>query len=95
MEGGDRSAASGALRETGQGGSRALAWFGVSLLAATIVGAGLRLYQIQDQVSADDEWHTVYAALRRGCALIATHFGIADYCIPMALFDRAVSSSSA
>lgn len=58
--------------------------------AAIIAGVILRLYQISDQIIADDEWHAVYAASHRGYAYILTHFGDADYCIPLTFFYKLV-----
>ncbi|HEY4222374.1 MAG TPA: hypothetical protein VGO62_13560, partial [Myxococcota bacterium] len=60
---------------------------------AIAVGVGLRLYQIAGQVLADDEWHAVHAAMKREYGNIATHFGEADYSIPLTLLDKALSLS--
>ncbi|MGH9339201.1 MAG: glycosyltransferase family 39 protein [Acidobacteriota bacterium] len=58
---------------------------GLALPLAVITGAALRLYQIELQIIADDEWHALHAVLTRGYLSIASHFGGADYSIPMAL----------
>ncbi len=60
------------------------------LLAASIIaGSAVRLYQLSEQIIADDEWHALHAARDRGFASIAGHFGGADFSIPMALFYKA------
>jgi hypothetical protein len=72
------------------GGGRSSVLFLLSFLAATAAGALLRLYLVADRVIADDAWYTVYAAVPRTYAFIVTSFAIADCCIPLALFDRAL-----
>ncbi len=56
--------------------------------AAVVVGAYLRLDRIAAQVLADDEWHALVFMREHGYAAIATHFGVSDHCIPLALLDR-------
>jgi hypothetical protein len=48
----------------------------------------LRLYQLRSQVLIDDEWHAVRMLIRSDAGGIATHFGFADYCIPLTLYFR-------
>ena len=65
----------------------AVAW----QVAASIAGAAgvfLRLYQLRGQMLIDDEWHSVRKLLGSDIANIATHFGYADYCIPLTLYYR-------
>ncbi len=60
----------------------------VGLAAATAAGAWLRLQQIASQITADDEWHALYAAYFRRVPWILTHFGASDHSIPLALADK-------
>lgn len=55
---------------------------------AIIVGLFLRVYQLRTQMLIDDEWHAVRMLLRTDLHGIATHFGLADYCIPLTLYYR-------
>jgi hypothetical protein len=36
----------------------------------------------------DDEWHAVRMLVHADFTAIATHFGLADYCIPLTLWYR-------
>jgi hypothetical protein len=54
-------------------------------------GAWMRLDQIGAQIIADDEWHAIHFLIENGYAGIFWHFGIADHCIPMTLFDKLVA----
>ncbi len=60
------------------------------LVAALGTGAFLRLWQLGSQVLIDDEWHAIHKLLQAGMGNIATHFGGADYCIPLTLYYRAL-----
>src|SRR5262245_1040866 len=62
-------------------------------VAAVLVGAGLRLYQLGDQIIADDEWHALHAARDYDFRTIAEYFGSADISIPLALIYKAASST--
>ena len=62
-------------------------WF-VALGAAVLIGAWLRLDQVAMQVLIDDEWHAVRMLIGADAKTIATHFGFADYCIPLTLYYR-------
>ncbi|MEO7432590.1 MAG: hypothetical protein ABIV12_10985 [Dokdonella sp.] len=64
-----------------------LLWWAV-LVAAVVAGIVLRLYQLRSQVLIDDEWHAVRMLIRADASAIATHFGFADYCIPLTLYFR-------
>ncbi len=66
---------------------RAWAWFAFAVLAF-IAGAWLRLWQLHSQVLIDDEWHAVRMLIGADAKTIATHFGFADYCIPLTLYYR-------
>ncbi len=59
---------------------------GVSLTT----GAFLRIWQLGDQILIDDEWHALHKLLQSGMVGIATHFGGADYSIPLTLYYRAL-----
>jgi 4-amino-4-deoxy-L-arabinose transferase-like glycosyltransferase len=61
-----------------------LALLGLALLA----GAFLRCYQLDAQILLDDEWHAINKLLHAGAHDIATHFGFADYSIPLTLYFR-------
>jgi len=64
------------------------AWL-VLLLLAIVLGAFLRSWQLGTQILLDDEWHAINKLLRATDARdIATHFGLADYSIPLTLYYR-------
>jgi len=64
------------------------AWLAL-LLVAVVVGAFLRSWQLGSQILLDDEWHAINKLLRATDARdIATHFGLADYSIPLTLYYR-------
>jgi hypothetical protein len=65
----------------------------LGLLAALAAGLALRLDQIREQILLDDEWHALHALMRFGYARILTHFGWTDFCIPLAVFDKAVKDT--
>lgn len=58
------------------------------VVAAIAAGILLRTGQLGFQVLMDDEWHAVRMLVRADMAGIATHFGLADYCIPLTLYYR-------
>lgn len=66
---------------------RAWMWLAFAVLAF-IAGAWLRLWQLHSQVLLDDEWHAVRMLIGADAKTIATHFGYADYCIPLTLYYR-------
>ena len=74
------------------GHSRSDSRTGWLLLAIGIATAGLflRAWQLRRQILIDDEWHALHKLLGAGYADIASHFGLADYCIPLTLFYRAL-----
>lgn len=60
------------------------------LVASLATGAWLRIWQLGDQILLDDEWHAIHKLLQSGMANIASHFGWADYSIPLTLYYRAL-----
>lgn len=62
-------------------------WFGLGI-AAFLTGVFLRWYQLRPQVLIDDEWHAIRKLVGSDALGIATHFGFADYCIPLTLYYR-------
>lgn len=64
-------------------------WWMLGLLQFAL-GVFLRCYQIGIQIPLDDEWHAINKLLHADAWNIATHFGIADYSIPLTLYDRFV-----
>ncbi|MEM9181617.1 MAG: hypothetical protein AAGB27_00555 [Pseudomonadota bacterium] len=67
-----------------------IAW-GLTLIA----GIALRVYQIGDQIIADDEWHALRMVSLFGYAEIFTTFGVADHCIPLTLLYEWLSRNGA
>jgi hypothetical protein len=66
---------------------RAWPWLALAVLAL-LAGVWLRLWQLHSQVLIDDEWHAVRMLIGADARTIATHFGFADYCIPLTLYYR-------
>lgn len=60
------------------------------VLLALIVAAGvaIRVWGLATQLLGDDEWHSLHALMAQSYGWIATHFGAADYCIPLTLFEK-------
>ena len=73
-------------RERSDRGGRS-AWL-ILLVLALLAGAFLRWYQLDSQILLDDEWHAINKVLRADAGDIATHFGFADYSIPLTLYFR-------
>lgn len=67
--------------------------FRAFLVVAFAVGAALRLFQLDQQIPADDEWHALHAVERLDALAILTSFGDSDHCIPLALFYEAVAGT--
>ncbi len=65
----------------------AWAWW-LLMLVALVAGVFLRYWQLRTQMLIDDEWHAVRMLMRADARGIATHFGLADYCIPLTLYYR-------
>ena len=55
---------------------------------AIAVGAFLRVWQLGTQILLDDEWHAIHKLIASDYRHIATHFGLADYCIPLTLLYK-------
>ncbi|HZP65746.1 MAG TPA: hypothetical protein VFB32_05505 [Rudaea sp.] len=55
---------------------------------AVVLGAYLRTSQLGGQILLDDEWHAIHKLLAADARDIATHFGLADYSIPLTLYYR-------
>ena len=62
-------------------------WIVIAVLAVA-VGVFLRCWQLGDQILLDDEWHAIHKLLHADAADIATHLGLADYSIPLTLYQR-------
>lgn len=62
-------------------------WLALTLVAFAI-GVFLRMYQLRSQMLIDDEWHAVRMLIRADAEGIASHFGLADYSIPLTLYYR-------
>ena len=62
-------------------------WIVIAALAVA-VGVFLRCWQLGDQILLDDEWHAIHKLLHADAADIATHLGLADYSIPLTLYER-------
>ncbi len=62
-------------------------WWLLSL-AALLAGTFLRVSQLRTQMLVDDEWHAVRMLIHSDMAGIASHFGLADYSIPLTLYYR-------
>lgn len=57
-------------------------------MLAVLLGLGLRIYLLPDQVFADDEWHGFYYALGKSPWWLLTHFSIPGAtCIPLNLYN--------
>jgi hypothetical protein len=56
--------------------------------AAIAIGVFLRVWQLGGQILLDDEWHAIHKLLASDYRDIATHFGLADYCIPLTLLYK-------
>jgi hypothetical protein len=63
------------------------AWL-VFFVLALAAGIFLRAYQLGTQILLDDEWHAINKLLHSDAYEIATHLGLADYCIPLTLYYR-------
>jgi len=70
------------------GGMDRIPRFSFFVIAA--IGIAFRTYQISAQIIADDEWHALRVASEKNVAYIVTHFGNADYSIPLALFFKSI-----
>lgn len=62
-------------------------WIAFAVIAA-FAGIWLRTWQLGSQILIDDEWHAIQKLLTSDYANIASHFGLADYCIPLTLYFK-------
>jgi hypothetical protein len=62
----------------------------VLLCIVLSVAIFLRGWQIGIQLLVDDEWHALHKLLHSDARDIASHFGLADYSIPLTLYYRAL-----
>lgn len=60
---------------------------------ATLLGAGLRLHALADQVVQDDEWHAIHKLMVAGYGEIFRSFGYADHSIPLTLLYKAMADA--
>jgi hypothetical protein len=61
--------------------------FDLVLLVAFLVGLGLRVYLLGDQVLVNDEWHGLYYVIGKSPGWLLTHFSIPGAtCIPLNLY---------
>lgn len=68
---------------------RQLDWaFRTTLTAVVLIGTALRFWQLRAQVLIDDEWHALRRLLSAGYRDIFSHFGWADYSIPLTAWYR-------
>ncbi|MBI4445014.1 MAG: hypothetical protein HY645_03815 [Acidobacteria bacterium] len=63
------------------------------LILALGLGVALRLYQIEDQIIADDEWHAVHGLLASAYGGVLSHFGGADRSIPLTFFYKVIGDT--
>ena len=66
-----------------------VAWY-VLIALALLAAIYLRVEQLGTQILLDDEWHAIHKLLHADARDIATHFGLADYSIPLTLYYRAL-----
>jgi hypothetical protein len=64
-------------------------WAWLPVLA---VAAALRLWQLRDQLLADDEWHALNKVMSAGPREIMRSFGFADHSIPLTLLYEALAA---
>lgn len=65
-----------------------LRWWWLLAIAAIAFGTWLRLDQLASQFLLDDEWHAIGQVLHSSLGQIVSHFGVADYSIPLTLYYR-------
>ena len=61
-----------------------------TLAVIVLLGTALRFWQLRAQVLIDDEWHALRRLLSAGYKDIFSHFGWADYSIPLTAWYRFV-----
>ena len=63
------------------------------VVAATALGAWLRVHGVTMQIVIDDEWHALHKLMMASYGNIATTFGIADHSIPLTLLYKALADT--
>jgi hypothetical protein len=58
------------------------------MVGFVLAGAGLRLWNLRDQVMGGDELHAVRAVAERSAAQIVTRYSLVDYSLPITAFHR-------
>ncbi|MES1243746.1 MAG: glycosyltransferase family 39 protein [Acidobacteriota bacterium] len=58
------------------------------MVGFVLAGAGLRLWNLRDQVMGGDELHAVRAVAERSAARIVTQYSLVDYSLPITAFHR-------
>jgi hypothetical protein len=58
------------------------------MVGFVLAGAGLRLWNLRDQVMGGDELHAVRAVAERSAARIITQYSLVDYSLPITAFHR-------
>lgn len=67
--------------------------FVLLILSAVLLGTGLRLFQIGNQILGSDEWHAINIAGNKTFGYILTHFQASDNSIPMTVFYKFMLST--
>jgi len=65
-------------------------WF-LPWVAVLAAGFTLRIWQLRDQLLADDEWHAVHKLIESDFTGIFTSFGYSDHSIPLTLYYKALT----
>lgn len=73
---------------------RRRAFFWLAGFACLLVGAYLRIYRLGSQLILDDEWHALNVVQDHGIRFISSHFGHADFSIPLSLFYEVLQHTS-
>lgn len=68
-------------------------WAVPALAVAFLAALFLRLWQVEQQVPIDDEWHAISMLATAGYARIATTFGLVDHSIPLTLLYKAIAEA--
>lgn len=72
-------------------GARSRSGYWGGLAVALVSAAFLRLWQIEQQVPIDDEWHAIVLLAEAGYSRIASTFGVVDHSIPLTLLYKAIA----
>lgn len=63
------------------------------MVVAATAGAALRVYQLPQQIVADDEWHAIHKLLESDYGGILKSFGANDHSIPLTLLYKVASDT--